>query len=65
MDYELHCTPLSLSNNGNICGFFKGKKGLGQGDPISPLLFVMVMEYFTRILKMMSRKQNSLFTTVV
>ncbi|KAL1225687.1 putative ribonuclease H protein [Cardamine amara subsp. amara] len=45
-------TPsFSITVNGDLCGFFQGKKGLRQGDPISPFLFVMAMEVFGEMLK--------------
>ncbi|XP_062106372.1 uncharacterized protein LOC133817788 [Humulus lupulus] len=46
----LRGTFYSLLLNGRIQGQFKGGKGLRQGDPISPLLFVIVMDYLTRML---------------
>ncbi|XP_062080610.1 uncharacterized protein LOC133785381 [Humulus lupulus] len=40
----------SILLNGRVQGCFTGRRGLKQGDLISPLLFVLVMEFFTRML---------------
>ncbi|KAJ0469053.1 putative RNA-directed DNA polymerase [Helianthus annuus] len=41
----------SIGINDNIFGYFKGQRGLRQGDPMSPYLFTLVMEVLTSTLQ--------------
>lgn len=44
-------TSFTLNLNGSNHGLFHVEKGIRQGVPLSPLVFVLVMEYLTRSLK--------------
>jgi hypothetical protein len=46
----------SIMINGDLEGFFGSSRGISQGDSLSPLLFVIVMEALGR---MMSRTVES------
>jgi len=44
--------------NGGLTNRFQWKKGLRQGDPMSPYLFVLVMEYLNKALKELKDNPN-------
>jgi hypothetical protein len=44
-------TTFAILVNGEALGFFKGGRGMRQGCPLSPLLFILVMEALSILLK--------------
>ncbi|VFQ94140.1 unnamed protein product [Cuscuta campestris] len=46
----------SIMVNGDSHGFFKSKRGLRQGDPMAPTLFLFCIEYFSRLLNIKTKE---------
>nr|GEW19074.1 hypothetical protein [Tanacetum cinerariifolium] len=55
----LNSTSFSICVNGESRGFFKAKRGLRQGDHVSPYLFTLVMEVFTLMLRRHVKKEKN------
>nr|GEW66201.1 hypothetical protein [Tanacetum cinerariifolium] len=52
-------TSFTINVNGDHKGFFKGMRGLRQGDPLSPYLFTFIKEVMNLVLKREIKKNPS------
>ena len=49
--YCISIVCFSILINGSPNGLFESSRGLHQGDPLSPMLFVVVMEVWGRMIE--------------
>ncbi|XP_038991129.1 uncharacterized protein LOC120114231 [Hibiscus syriacus] len=50
-------TPMySVCLNGSLVGYFQGARGIRQGDPLSPYLFVIVMNVLSSLLNVAAKR---------
>ncbi|KAL6143754.1 hypothetical protein ACLB2K_054449 [Fragaria x ananassa] len=53
----LNTVSYSFMVNGEVCGFLKPKRGIRQGDPLSPYLFILCGEGLSSLIQQFVRNQ--------